>query len=280
MATHKYRIYDTENGQYLTPEFAGVLDVAALTGVATTSGSAEITVASTTGVFPFMSLHVPGLPHGSFVRAVKSSTVIVAARVLDRPNAWVTGTAYIAGQCVWWPDLQQTYRCAVAHTAAAAFQTDFFAGKWVLVSEPLIVPAYAEATASGLTGHALPVSPQIPELIFDGSTYRNEWTIAGVTTLKWDMKGIGGALVGSPSDVTVKHADMIVHPDSVPTIYGSPETAKWSHIRYAVPDEQAGIPPRPEPKWQSFWYFIHAGGAYTKFPARTGTAPVRTGAGT
>ena len=279
MATHKYRIYDAENGQYLTPEFDGVLDTKALSSVEVVSGSNEITVADTTGVFPFMSLHVPGLPMGSFVRAVKSSTVILAARVLDRPNAWVTGTAYIVGQCVWWPDLQQTYRCTAAHTAAAAFYTDFMDGKWVLVSEPLIVPAFAEASATGLSGHALAVSPQIPELLYDGSTYRNEWT-AGTSELRWDFKGIGGGHVGSPPMVWVKHADLIVHPDAVPSVYAYPEALKWTHLRYAVPDEQAGIPPRPEPKWQSFWYFIHSAGAFTKFPARPGTAPVRTGAGT
>lgn len=278
MATHKYRIYDAENGQYLTPEFDGVLDTKALSGVEVTSGSNEITVASTTDVFPFMALSIRGLPPGSFVGVVKSSTVLVAMRVLDRPDAWVTGTAYTLGECVWFPELQQIYRCTVAHTAASTFVADFTAGKWTLVSDPLIVPALAESSASGMTGHAHAVSPAIPELLYDGSTYRNEWTRpTGAVSLKWNSGSAGGT---TNQTVSPSFGNLIVHPDAVPKTSGSPEEIAWTHLRIATPDTEAGIPPRPEPKWQSFWYFIHSAGAFTKFPARPGTAPVRTGAGT
>jgi hypothetical protein len=57
----------------------GVLDVVALTGVATnvTSGTEnQVTVASTTGLYPGMPVSIPNIPQGSFIHAIRSATVI------------------------------------------------------------------------------------------------------------------------------------------------------------------------------------------------------------
>jgi hypothetical protein len=53
-----------------------VLTPVALTSVSTTSGSSDLTVASTTGCFPGMAVFAPNIPRGSFVHAVKSDTVL------------------------------------------------------------------------------------------------------------------------------------------------------------------------------------------------------------
>jgi hypothetical protein len=64
----------------------GVLDVVSLTGVATnvTSGTEnQVTVASTTGLFPGMPVSIPNIPDGSFIHAIRSATVIELYR-----SAW------------------------------------------------------------------------------------------------------------------------------------------------------------------------------------------------
>lgn len=64
----------------------GVLDVVALTGVATnvTSGTEnQVTVASTTGLYPGMPVSIPNIPDGAFIHAIRSSTVIELYR-----SAW------------------------------------------------------------------------------------------------------------------------------------------------------------------------------------------------
>lgn len=64
----------------------GVLDVVALTGIATnvTSGTEnQVTVASTTGLYPGMPVSIPNIPDGAFIHAIRSSTVIELYR-----SAW------------------------------------------------------------------------------------------------------------------------------------------------------------------------------------------------
>lgn len=52
---------------------------------------------------------------------------------------WVTGTAYVVGNHVQFGGVR--YRCAVAHTAAAAFHTDLTAGNWVASTVETLVLA-------------------------------------------------------------------------------------------------------------------------------------------
>lgn len=74
-----WRAFNKKTGAFASQQLPNVLAPVALTGVATTSGSNIVTVAATTGVYPFMGLCVPNLPLGAFVLAVKSATEIVAA---------------------------------------------------------------------------------------------------------------------------------------------------------------------------------------------------------
>jgi hypothetical protein len=63
-----------------------VLEPVSLTGVATnvTSGTEnQVTVASTTGLFPGMPVSIPNIPEGSFIHAIRSATVIELFR-----SAW------------------------------------------------------------------------------------------------------------------------------------------------------------------------------------------------
>ncbi len=53
-------------------------------------------------------------------------------------SAWVTGTVYAVGDVIYYN--QSTYLCKTAHTAAAAFETDFSAIKWQLLSQ--LLPNY------------------------------------------------------------------------------------------------------------------------------------------
>jgi hypothetical protein len=78
MATHTYRAYNIRTGAALTPAIPGILAAVALTGVETSTGSNLVTVASTSGLYPGMGLNIPNLPRGSFIHAIKSSTIIEA----------------------------------------------------------------------------------------------------------------------------------------------------------------------------------------------------------
>lgn len=94
MATHTYRAYNKRTGAALTPAFSGILADVALTGVETTSGSNIVTVASTTNLFPWMGLSIAGMPFGSFIKAIKSATLIEAyCPVYDTATGTWTVTA-------------------------------------------------------------------------------------------------------------------------------------------------------------------------------------------
>lgn len=95
MAT--YRAYNKRLQSWASAEIPDVLDVKALAGVMTTSGSNIITVTSTAGVFPGMGLAIPNIPRGAFVQSVKSTTEIVAyAPLLDTATGEWTVTAAAA----------------------------------------------------------------------------------------------------------------------------------------------------------------------------------------
>lgn len=94
MATHTYRAYNKRTGAALTPAFSGILADVALTGVETTSGSNIVTVASTTGLYPWMGLSIAGLPLGSFIKAIRNGTQIEAyCPVYDTATGTFTVTA-------------------------------------------------------------------------------------------------------------------------------------------------------------------------------------------
>lgn len=72
-----YKIYDKRRPGRLIATLSDVLATVTLSSVETTSGSNEITCASTTGVYPGMMIACPGIPHGASVLAVKNSTTLL-----------------------------------------------------------------------------------------------------------------------------------------------------------------------------------------------------------
>jgi len=85
MATATYKLKDS-NGRELA-SITSVLAPVALTGVSVSSTSNLVTVDSTTGCYPGMPVAIPNVPAGSFIHAVKSSTVLELWR-----SAWDTST--------------------------------------------------------------------------------------------------------------------------------------------------------------------------------------------
>lgn len=85
MATATYKLKDY-NGRELA-SITSVLAPVALTGVSVSSASNLVTVDSTTGCYPGMPVAIPNVPAGSFIHAVKSSTVLELWR-----SDWNTST--------------------------------------------------------------------------------------------------------------------------------------------------------------------------------------------
>lgn len=64
-----------------------------LTGVSTTSGSSTVTVASTTGLYPGMSLRCPNFNNPCIIHAVRSSTTIdLVASAFSSVGVWTTSS--------------------------------------------------------------------------------------------------------------------------------------------------------------------------------------------
>lgn len=85
MATATYKLKDY-NGRELA-SITSVLAPVALTGVSVSSTSNLVTVDTTTGCYPGMPVAIPNVPAGSFIHAVKSSTVLELWR-----SDWATST--------------------------------------------------------------------------------------------------------------------------------------------------------------------------------------------
>lgn len=85
MATATYKLKDY-NGRELA-SITSVLAPVALTGVSVSSTSNLVTVDTTTGCYPGMPVAIPNVPAGSFIHAVKSSTVLELWR-----SDWNTST--------------------------------------------------------------------------------------------------------------------------------------------------------------------------------------------
>ena len=85
MATATYKLKDS-NGRELA-SITSVLAPVALTGVSVSSTSNLVTVDTTTGCYPGMPVAIPNVPAGSFIHAVKSSTVLELWR-----SVWDTST--------------------------------------------------------------------------------------------------------------------------------------------------------------------------------------------
>ena len=88
-----YDIIDRDSREITS--FTAVLGAVTLSSVSTSSGSNEVTVASTTGCYPGMPVAIPGVPPGSFIQSVKSSTVLELWRSAfdTSTGVWTTSAA-------------------------------------------------------------------------------------------------------------------------------------------------------------------------------------------
>lgn len=124
----KLKISNSSNGRVFET-LTGVLAHVALAGVTTTTGVGGhiITVTSTTGIYPGMSIRAPGVPPGSVVNAVLSTTQLELYR-----TAWDAATG------------------VYSHSAINARATDVYTSKTghALAFDPqaLVYQTYIEGT--------------------------------------------------------------------------------------------------------------------------------------
>jgi len=242
----KFRLYDQENGAYVTPEIPNIIDVVELTGVSTshTSNANEITVASTAGLFPGMSLHIATLPQGAFIHAVKSSTVIVAhAPAFDT----ATGT---------W-----TVSAANANATATASSMTGSARGANAIGIPMV-------DANGSTYRN--------EFGHTGAAWNahGEYTSSGPTTNKAvDPVAAQPGVVLTPDSVSVL-------PIGAGTTAQTAVKLSATAITPKISDSVKGTPPRPMPLWTTWWLLVASTGAVTLLRKSPQVQLVRTGSST
>ncbi len=94
----KYKVYDTESGRVVSI-IERVADAVRLAAGVLTSGSAEVTVTSTTGLWPGMLLIGKGITAGTKVLTVDSATGFTmtanASATVNAPGVFITALAYV-----------------------------------------------------------------------------------------------------------------------------------------------------------------------------------------
>jgi|GEM_PF-5871081 len=118
---------------------------------------------------------LPGTGTVSQIRALGLSYGTVRDNTFYPVAYWVTAHSYLVGDWIQvnYLGYTTTYKCAVAHTSAAAFSTDFLAGKWTLMdASGLSVEADSRVTISGnnnMVSKLVPGGAHYP-LISSGTT--------------------------------------------------------------------------------------------------------------
>lgn len=159
-----------DNGRVISTT-STVLAPVALTAVATnvTAGTEnQITVASTTGVYPGMPVSCPNIPAGSFVHAVRSSTVL---------DLWCSAFNLTTGVA----------STSAANANATAAATGLTAYAYGFCSRTIVAAAYFEGTWRNLhstTSHGAAGTGTIGATISDGSAaYARQGFGAGMALL-------------------------------------------------------------------------------------------------
>lgn len=162
-----YKIYD-ENGRVLS-EIASVLTPVPLTGV-TTAATNILTVTSTGGLFPGMSIRAANVPLGSFIHSIISATEVELWRSKwDLTTGSWTTTAANANGTVAGPAVGPAYAlgfdplCLVAHTYAQGSWRNTIRTTATLASG--LSPSYAGAGSPVLTPVPVPASISYPGLL-------------------------------------------------------------------------------------------------------------------
>jgi hypothetical protein len=247
ISTSTYRAYDQDNGAFITPAIPQIIDVVALSGLRLTSASNIITVTSTLGLFPGMSLFLPHVPMGAFIHAVMSDTQIVAYG-MTRDAA--TGVYTVS---------------AAAANATADVTTGNLTGhargfnEFGIVTDQTDGTVYRNeigSTGAGWSGwKAVNNSSAVPGETAKGASI----AVAGqagivVVPAQLEVKALGQT--GTENSVSVAATTM------------APQ----------VSDSIAKVPPRPQTRWVHEYVLVASCGAVTRIRKSPNVQIVRTGA--
>jgi hypothetical protein len=236
-----YRACDQASGVFLTPAIPNIIDVVSLAGLRLTVGSNIITVTSTAGLFPGMSLFIPYVPMGAFIHAVMSDTQIVAYGILrDATTGAYTVSADAADAT-----LDVTTGSLTGH--ARGFN------EFGIVTEQTDGTVYRNeisSTGAGWSG--------IGDF-YNGSTGQAIVAVAGQA-----------GIVVVPDQLTVSPVGTT----------GAQSTVAVAATTMApqVSDSIAKVPPRPQTRWVHEYVLVASTGAVTRIRKAPNVQMVRTGA--
>lgn len=233
-----YRACDQASGAFLTPAIPNIIDVVSLAGLRLTVGSNIITVTSTVGLYPGMSLFIPYVPMGAFIHAVMSDTQIVAYGILrDATTGAYTVSADAADAT-----LDVTTGSLTGH--ARGFN------EFGIVTEQTDGTTYRNEIGSTGAGWSVISGP-----------FNNGSSGTAVA-----------AVVGQAGIVVVPDALTVVNPSSTTVV------AAATTIKPQVSDSIAKVPPRPQTRWVHEYVLVASSGAVTRIRKAPNVQMVRTGA--
>lgn len=143
-----------------------------------------------------------------------------------------------------------------------------------------VTEANANATANGssMTGHAHGFNPTpIPEVIADGSTYRNQFPLTYKNSSADVTIGSGATDYASFAAIS---GGYIIKPETDLTfadVNGSKKlVVAATDLKIVVSDDLAATPPRPYPKSVSYHYLVATEGMINKIPSSPDIEIIRT----
>jgi len=236
-----YRACDQASGVFLTPAIPNIIDVVSLAGLRLTVGSNIITVTSTVGLYPGMSLFIPYVPMGAFIHAVMSDTQIVAYGILrDATTGAYTVSADAADAT-----LDVTTGSLTGH--ARGFN------EFGIVTEQTDGTVYRNeisSTGAGWSG--------IGDF-YNGSTGTAIVAVAGQA-----------GIVVVPDQLTVSPVGTTGAQSTV--------AVAATTMKPQVSDSIAKVPPRPQTRWVHEYVLVASTGAVTRIRKAPNVQMVRTGA--
>jgi len=249
-----YRACDQASGVFLTPAIPNIIDVVSLAGLRLTVGSNIITVTSTVGLYPGMSLFIPYVPMGAFIHAVMSDTQIVAYGILrDATTGAYTVSADAADAT-----LDVTTGSLTGH--ARGFN------EFGIVTDQTDGTTYRNEFATTGAGWAAYGTYTTPE---PADPYPNK-----TTRTKQDF-GAQAGIVIVPGELSIKTQG---YTSSTPRIYDSSIVVATESVKASVTDSIAKVPPRPQTRWVHEYVLVASTGAVTRIRKAPNVQMVRTGA--
>ena len=236
-----YRACDQASGVFLTPAIPNIIDVVSLAGLRLTVGSNIITVTSTVGLYPGMSLFIPYVPMGAFIHAVMSDTQIVAYGILrDATTGAYTVSADAADAT-----LDVTTGSLTGH--ARGFN------EFGIVTEQTDGTTYRNEIGSTGAG----------------------WS--GIGDFYNGSSGTAIVAVTGQTGIVVVPDQLTVSPVGTTGAQSTVAMAATT-IKPQVSDSIAKVPPRPQTRWVHEYVLVASTGAVTRIRKAPNVQMVRTGA--